>query len=68
MTPSIETSPAAATSAKNTRTPEGEAQRDDENYCHVSVWEYPGDPDSDPVLHKEALEFEYVKLTQRSYK
>ncbi|KPQ00716.1 MAG: succinate dehydrogenase flavoprotein subunit SdhA [Bacteroidetes bacterium HLUCCA01] len=50
------------------QTPEGEAQRDDENYCHVSVWEYPGDPDSDPVLHKEALEFEYVKLTQRSYK
>lgn len=50
------------------QTPEGEAQRDDENYCHVSVWEYPGDPDSDPILHMEALEFEYVKLTQRSYK
>lgn len=50
------------------QTPEGEAQRDDENYCHVSVWEYPGDADAEPIHHKEALEFEYVKLTQRSYK
>ncbi|MCH8495040.1 MAG: fumarate reductase/succinate dehydrogenase flavoprotein subunit [Balneolales bacterium] len=50
------------------QTPEGEAQRDDVNYCHVSAWDFPGDPDSEPVRYKEPLEFENVKLTQRSYK
>jgi succinate dehydrogenase / fumarate reductase flavoprotein subunit len=44
-----------------------EALRDDDNYCHVSVWQYTG-ADSDPVLHTEPLEFENVELTQRSYK
>lgn len=48
------------------QSPEGEAVRDDENFCHVSVWEHKGD--AEPALHKEALEFENVKLTQRSYK
>jgi succinate dehydrogenase / fumarate reductase flavoprotein subunit len=52
---------------EESQTPEGEALRDDENYCNVSVWEYRGEGKK-PVLHKEPLEFEYVKLTQRSYK
>jgi len=49
------------------QTEENEALRDDENFCHVSAWEYDG-IDKDPVLNKEPLTFEHVKLTQRSYK
>ncbi|MCG6910959.1 MAG: fumarate reductase/succinate dehydrogenase flavoprotein subunit [Deltaproteobacteria bacterium] len=49
------------------QTDENEALRDDENFCHVSAWEYRGD-DEDAVMHKEPLVFENVKLTQRSYK
>jgi succinate dehydrogenase / fumarate reductase flavoprotein subunit len=49
------------------QTPDGEALRDDENYAYVAAWEYKGDNQSE-VLHKEALKFENVKLTQRSYK
>jgi len=49
------------------QTPDGEAKRDDEQYAHVSAWEYTG-PSSAPKLHKEPLEFEYVKLATRSYK
>ncbi len=49
------------------QTEENEALRDDENYCHAAAWEYTGD-DKEPALHKESLEFENVKLTQRSYK
>ncbi|MGW5680983.1 fumarate reductase/succinate dehydrogenase flavoprotein subunit [Nonomuraea sp. NPDC003754] len=44
---------------------DGEALRDDENFAHVSAWER--GPDG-PVLHKEPLEYEYVKMSQRSYK
>jgi succinate dehydrogenase / fumarate reductase flavoprotein subunit len=46
---------------------EGEAKRNDEDFSHVSAWAYSGDP-SKPVLHKEELDFENVKLTTRSYK
>jgi succinate dehydrogenase / fumarate reductase, flavoprotein subunit len=49
------------------QTPEGEALRDDENFCHVAAWEYQGD-DAVPNRHIEPLSFEYVKLVQRSYK
>ena len=49
------------------QTPEGEAQRDDENFAYVAAWEYKGKP-SDAVLHKEALVFDAVKLVQRNYK
>ncbi|MFQ5686232.1 MAG: succinate dehydrogenase (quinone) flavoprotein subunit, partial [Candidatus Scalindua sp.] len=49
------------------QTTENEALRDDENFCHVSAWEYGGEG-SDPVFHKESLTFENVELTQRSYK
>lgn len=48
------------------QTPEGEAQRNDEDFSYVSAWEH---QEAGPhVLHKEKLEFENVKLTQRSYK
>jgi succinate dehydrogenase / fumarate reductase flavoprotein subunit len=46
---------------------EGEALRDDERFRHASVWEYAGVGRA-PVKNQEPLEFEYVKLTQRSYK
>ncbi|MDH3708726.1 MAG: fumarate reductase/succinate dehydrogenase flavoprotein subunit [Cyclobacteriaceae bacterium] len=49
------------------QTEEGEALRDDENHTYVAAWEYQGD-ESNETLHKEQLEFENVKLTQRSYK
>ncbi|MFN3485257.1 MAG: fumarate reductase/succinate dehydrogenase flavoprotein subunit [Planctomycetota bacterium] len=49
------------------QTPDGEALRDDERFCHVAAWEYQG-PDRPPVRHIEPLVFEYVKPTQRSYK
>ncbi|GAA4097808.1 succinate dehydrogenase / fumarate reductase flavoprotein subunit [Nonomuraea soli] len=44
---------------------DGEALRDDENFAYVAAWERT--PDG-PVLHKEALEYDYVKMSQRSYK
>jgi succinate dehydrogenase / fumarate reductase flavoprotein subunit len=46
---------------------DGEAIRDDENFCHVAAWQYQGEGKA-PAFHKEPLVFEYVKLTQRSYK
>jgi succinate dehydrogenase / fumarate reductase flavoprotein subunit len=52
---------------EESQTDEGEAQRDDENFCYVGAWEFQG-LENEPVLHKEPLEFEEVKLTQRSYK
>jgi len=52
---------------EESQTPEGEALRDDDNFAYVAAWEWNG-ADAEPTLHKEELEFEYVKLTQRSYK
>jgi len=52
---------------EESQTPEGEAQRDDDKYCHVSVWEHQGE-DRAPLMHKEPLAFEFVELAQRSYK
>jgi succinate dehydrogenase / fumarate reductase flavoprotein subunit len=46
---------------------EGEAQRDDVNYCYVGAWEYKGD-NKTPELHKEPLKFDNVHLAVRSYK
>ena len=48
------------------QTPDGEAARDDEHFCHVAAWEYNG-PDSPPVRHVEPLEFEAIPLQTRSY-
>ncbi|MBK1439757.1 fumarate reductase/succinate dehydrogenase flavoprotein subunit [Parapedobacter sp. ISTM3] len=52
---------------EESQTEEGEAKRDDENFRYVAAWEYKGENQPE-VLHKEPLEFENVKLTQRSYK
>jgi len=49
------------------QTKEGEAKRDDVNFCHASVWEYDGEG-KPPKFHKEPLVFENVELSQRSYK
>jgi len=46
---------------------DGEAQRNDEKYCHVAAWEYSGDGQK-PKRHIEPLEFENVQLGVRSYK
>jgi succinate dehydrogenase / fumarate reductase flavoprotein subunit len=49
------------------QTEDGEARRDDENYAYSAAWEWHGE-DAQPALHKEQLTFDYVALTQRSYK
>jgi succinate dehydrogenase / fumarate reductase flavoprotein subunit len=49
------------------QTEDGEALRNDDDFCHVSAWQYKGES-AEPELHKESLEFENVKLTTRSYK
>ena len=52
---------------EESQTPDGEALRDDENFSYVAAWEYAGEG-SAPILNKEPLIFENVKLSQRSYK
>jgi succinate dehydrogenase / fumarate reductase flavoprotein subunit len=49
------------------QTEEGEALRDDENFMYVAAWEWKGEGAS-PELHKESLDYEVVKVSQRSYK
>jgi succinate dehydrogenase / fumarate reductase flavoprotein subunit len=49
------------------QTPEGEAQRNDEEYSYVAAWMYQGGG-APPKLEKEPLTFEYVHPSQRSYK
>jgi succinate dehydrogenase / fumarate reductase flavoprotein subunit len=49
------------------QTEDGEARRDDENYSYVAAWEWKGE-NWPQTLHKEPLDFEYVELSQRSYK
>jgi succinate dehydrogenase / fumarate reductase flavoprotein subunit len=49
------------------QTPEGEALRNDEKFTYVAAWEWNGAGKAH-ALHKEPLEFEFVKPTQRSYK
>jgi len=49
------------------QTTEGEAVRNDEEFCYVSAWEWAG-PAAEPVLHPEPLVFEFTKLSVRSYK
>jgi succinate dehydrogenase / fumarate reductase flavoprotein subunit len=52
---------------EESQTDDGEARRDDENFCYVAAWEFTG-VSKQPILHKEQLEFEYVQLATRSYK
>ncbi len=49
------------------QTAEGEAQRRDQQYSSVSAWQYEGDKRTHTLIEEE-LDFENVKLTQRSYK
>jgi succinate dehydrogenase / fumarate reductase flavoprotein subunit len=49
------------------QTDDGEAVRDDDNFSHVTVWEYRG-ADTPPEEHREPLEFETVTPSVRSYK
>ncbi|HJQ39259.1 MAG TPA: fumarate reductase/succinate dehydrogenase flavoprotein subunit [Thermoanaerobaculia bacterium] len=49
------------------QTAEGEAQRNDDEFLYVAAWEYKGEG-NEPVLHKEPLVYEEVKLATRSYK
>jgi succinate dehydrogenase / fumarate reductase flavoprotein subunit len=49
------------------QTPDGEAQRNDEQFSYVAAWEYAGQ-NQEPVLNREPLEFHYVHPSQRSYK
>ena len=51
---------------EESQTPEGEAMRNDADYMYVAAWEHKGE--SEWELHKEPLNFEIVKPTQRSYK
>jgi succinate dehydrogenase / fumarate reductase flavoprotein subunit len=49
------------------QTADGEAQRDDDQFCHVAAWQYMGTKEK-PVRHVEPLNFETIQLQQRSYK
>ncbi|HMX41313.1 MAG TPA: succinate dehydrogenase (quinone) flavoprotein subunit, partial [Saprospiraceae bacterium] len=49
------------------QTEEGEAERDDANFMYVAAWEWKGEGQQ-AELHKEPLDYEEVKVTQRSYK
>jgi succinate dehydrogenase / fumarate reductase flavoprotein subunit len=49
------------------QTAEGEALRNDAEYMFVSSWEWNGEQ-NEPTLHQEPLEYEVVKVSQRSYK
>ena len=52
---------------EESKTDEGEAKRDDENFAHAAGWEYQGD-DKTPIRNIEPLTFDRVPLLQRSYK
>jgi succinate dehydrogenase / fumarate reductase flavoprotein subunit len=49
------------------QTADGEALRDDEHFAYVAAWEYAGEGRA-PILNKEPLVYENIKLSQRSYK
>ena len=52
---------------EESQTDEGEALRDDKNYCYAAAWMHTG-VGKKPELVKEELEFENVELAVRSYK
>lgn len=49
------------------QTEDGETKRDDENFMYVSCWEYAGENTTD-IIHKETLQYEFVKIASRNYK
>jgi succinate dehydrogenase / fumarate reductase flavoprotein subunit len=46
---------------------DGEAKRDDDNFAYVAAWQYQG-AGKTPVMNKEPLEYQEIKMTKRSYK
>lgn len=51
---------------EESQTEDGEALRDDANFMYVAAWEFKGE--SNFELHKEALNYEVVHPSARSYK
>ncbi len=49
------------------QTDDGEARRNDDDYMYVAAWEYKAQ-DVEPVLHKEPLIYENIKVQTRNYK
>ena len=49
------------------QTSDGEAKRNDAQFCYVAAWQFAGDGHA-PVLHREPLAFETIPLSERSYK
>ena len=49
------------------QTEDGETKRDDENFMYVAAWEYQGHGNPE-ILHKEPLNYEYIKIATRNYK
>ncbi|WP_026551167.1 fumarate reductase/succinate dehydrogenase flavoprotein subunit [Arthrobacter sp. H20] len=49
------------------QTEDGEALRNDDEFAYVAAWSFTGGGEQ-PVLRKEHLEFDFVEMTQRSYK
>jgi succinate dehydrogenase / fumarate reductase flavoprotein subunit len=47
---------------------EGETLRDDENFKFVGAWEYKGMDINQSVMHKEPLNYEFIKIAARNYK
>ena len=47
---------------------EGETLRDDQNFKYVAAWEYQGKDTTKAVLHKEDLNYEFIKIAARNYK
>ena len=48
-------------------TEDGEAERDDDNWCFVSAWE-PGETEGEFIRHAEPLYFDSIPLMTRNYK
>jgi succinate dehydrogenase / fumarate reductase flavoprotein subunit len=46
----------------------GDVKRRDDQFAFVAAWEYAGAPDKAPILNKEPLVYEEVKMSTRSYK
>ena len=49
------------------QTPDGEAQRNDDKFCHATAWEFQGEG-KNPTEHREELTYENIHLATRSYK
>ncbi len=47
--------------------PDGECKRDDEKFAHVAAWEFQGEG-KEPLRNVEPLNYEFTKMSVRSYK